>query len=374
QAPLLGFVQRYGELFDDERARAVARDWLTALMRGGIYDQVGGGLFRYSTDESWLVPHFEKMLYDNGLLLSSLADAYRAGPSDEIARTVRQTAAFLARDLDAGEGAYYSSLDAETSGVEGATYTWTWGELGDALTDAELELASRHLGASERGNWHSKSILTRLDGRGEAADDVDRVLEKLLAARMERPQPKVVTNLLTEWNAIAARGLIEAGDAIGDRGIVDQGLRTVEWLLTHVFAEERVLHVPGGEPANSIELIADYAATAAAFTAAAQVRGDSDLRDEAARLLDRALDVFATDSILHMTSEKTDLPLRPIAYDDAPTPSGAATLAEVVATLRPGDTDTLDRLLAPATGIARRAPFMAGTWLRVMTGRVEAAR
>ena len=145
------------------------------MVRGGIYDQAGGGIARYAVDAEWLVPHFEKMLYDNAQLLSTLAALHRLSPRAEWAHAMRQTAAFLERDLRIGD-AYASSLDADTNGVEGATYVWSYGELERELSAEELALAERRLGVTPNGNWEGATILTRRDGREDDAEQVDALL------------------------------------------------------------------------------------------------------------------------------------------------------------------------------------------------------
>jgi len=371
QAPIARFLLAYSQVTGNETALDIVRRWTYAMLRGGIYDQVGGGIFRYSTDDEWLVPHFEKMLYDNGQLLSTIAALHRLDPAEELAHYARATAAFIERDLAAEGGGYHSSLDAETAGEEGATYLWSWDDVSQVLDEDEIGIARDALGVSEEGNLRGSSVLTRRAGRESEAEAVDRVLGKLFEARSSRRQPKVVTNLLTDWNAIAARGLIEAGVAIGDDDLVTQGTRTVDWLLDAAVERDKVVHVVGDESVAGLELVDDYAALIMALHAASRLGdGEADGRysREAERLFNRALKRFEEGSFIYMTGHKTDLPMRPISYDDAPTPSGAATLAEAHATLRPADTKGLDRLLVPATGIVDRAPYMGGTWLRVMLG------
>ena len=377
QAPLADFLLTYAESTGSETALVMARRWTYSMLRSGTYDQVGGGLFRYSTDAGWLVPHFEKMLYDNALLLSTIAALYRIEPAEELAHYARRTATFLDRDLAAADGGYYSSLDAETEGVEGGTYVWSWDELVAVLDEDELALASAALGAIEQGNWEGKNILTLCEGHPQRPAALGDLLGKLLGARARRPQPKLITNLLTDWNALAAIGLIEAGLAIGDEALVAQGMRTVDWIRENAMRDGRVPHAPQDPSAADVDLIADYSSTVLALLAAADavasgMTGESQvdelaLRQEASELLETALEIFEDGSVIYMTAEETDLPLRPISYEDAPTPSGAAMLAEAHARLRPDDAAGLDRLLVPATGIVVRASYMAGTWLQVMT-------
>jgi hypothetical protein len=379
QAPAFDFLVAAADA-GDQGALDMARRWLYGMIRSGTYDQAAGGLFRYSTDSEWLVPHFEKMLYDNAQLLRSIAAFYRLEPSDELAYVARQTAAFLDRDLATGDGLWFSSLDAETGGVEGGTYVWDYSELEQTLTAEELELARKHLGASPEGNWQHHTILTRRGGRsgewpltGPPAKDapdaerVDAVLAKLLAARTPRPQPRVIRNVLTNWNALAIRGLFEAGVALGDNDLVARALAALAALLEQAVDGGSVAHA---SDAHGIPpLVDDYATVAMALLAAYEAEGGDSYRALADDLLGEAIERFVDEGVVFVTTEDSGLPLRPVEYDDAPTPSGAATLVEAWSRLRPQDAELLARMIDGAFDIAQRSPFMAGTWLRLALSR-----
>jgi uncharacterized protein YyaL (SSP411 family) len=360
QLPALMFLLGYGEATGEDLPLDVAEQWMYAMLRSGTYDQAGGGLFRYSTDESWLVPHFEKMLYDNGQLLSAVALLFRLRPSDELAHTAHETAAFLGRDLEAEDGGLHSSLDAETQGVEGGTYVWDFAELQRTLSAGELALAEESLGVTPKGNWEGATILTRSDGRDDRSREVDSVLAKLLEIRRARPQPATVTNRLTDWNALAARGLVEAGAAIGDDELVARGTAIVDWLAASVVRGERVLHAVADVSVEGVDLLADYTALAAAAHAAAGATNRADLAELAGEVMGWALGTFQHEGVVTMAGPDAVLPLTPVQTEDAPTPSGLAMLGETYGALRPADPAGAAYILGQARDVATRAPYMAG--------------
>jgi uncharacterized protein len=380
QSPVLDFLLAYHRLTADDRALSCAERTLRAIVRGGIFDQAGGGIARYTVDDGWLIPHFEKMLYDNAQLLTTLASMQAARPDPEWEYAIRATAAFLQRDLATADGLYVSSLSADTRGEEGATYVWTHDELAALLSADELALAEEALGVSAEGNWEGRTILTRSEGREHRPDAVDALLGKLLDARQQRPQPEADTKVLVSWNALAARGLLDAGAALYDEGLTNRGLALVQLLLEGAVATDGgVLHQLGDERSLNVRLAEDAAALALAVAAAYDATGDDALLGEASRLLQGASERFSRDGVWYMTPEDTELPLRPLAQHDSPTPSSAALAATAAIKLwrASGDEsfrwyaeDALERL----TPIAERSPLRAGTALAAVADLFLAGR
>ena len=186
---------------------------------GGIYDQLAGGFARYSGDATWTVPHFEKMLYDNALLLRVYAHLWRATKAALAERVVRETAEFLLRDLRTAEGGFASALDADTDGVEGLTYVWTPGQLIDVLGADDGSWVAELLGVTDAGTFeHGSSVLRRTRELDDADDRVrwERDRSLLAAARSARPQPARDDKIVAAWNGLAIAALADAG-AIFDR-------------------------------------------------------------------------------------------------------------------------------------------------------------
>ncbi len=209
----IGFLLRYGHQPGESKAHHMALFSLEKMISGGIYDQVGGGFHRYSTDSRWLVPHFEKMLYDNALLLIVLAEAAQMTGHDLYRRTVDETITFLNREMRHPEGAYYSALDADTEGEEGKFYTFTREELENVLEGDLLALACEHYGVQPGGNWEGVSVLHRAVPLADIAQrdnsDPDALQQKLDSARNQllsyrnrRERPGLDDKIITSWNAL----------------------------------------------------------------------------------------------------------------------------------------------------------------------------
>ncbi|HEY5540424.1 MAG TPA: thioredoxin domain-containing protein [Coriobacteriia bacterium] len=372
QAPVTDFLLAYYAFTGDDPWLVAAEKQMRGIVRGGIFDQVGGGIARYAVDDEWLVPHFEKMLYDNAQLLTTLASLHTAKPNDEWARAIRATADFLDRDLATGDGAYASSLSADTLGEEGATYVWTYDELADILSPAQLAIAEDFLGVTLEGNWEGCTILTRRDGRATDAEAVDAVLATLLAERQQRPQPEVDTKVLVSWNALAARGLLGAGVALADPELAERGVALTRHLLDRAVAPDGgVVHLLGDKASADVRLVEDATALALAAALAHNTTGDSGLLASAIKLLDHAQQLFAENGVWYMTPADTELPLRPREQHDSPTPTGAsmAALAALSIWRTTGEArfrDLAEDTLARMAPIAERSPLAAGTALAAM--------
>jgi hypothetical protein len=331
QLPMVEFMCAYARLVPDiELLLAIERTML-AIVRGGIFDHVGGGVHRYATDETWRVPHFEKMLYDQGLLLSALASAAPFASSDgvreEYAHAARATARFMTSELSLPDGGFAASLSADTDGVEGATYTWTHAQLAEGLDLRGLELAEAGLGAPTEDGDESLT-LHRPGGRGADAQALDAVLAQLARARAMRPQPERDGKRLTAWNAIAARGLIEAGRTFGSPEMVDDGLATVRWLTRATAREDGVVREPDDTSVKDVRLLEDAAHLVAALLTAADATGDPGMLASALALHAGTLERFADGTSLYMTPALNDLPLRPREGGDSATPAGSSTTIE----------------------------------------------
>ena len=214
---------------------------LRKMAEGGLYDQLGGGFARYSTDARWLVPHFEKMLYDNGQLLRLYAEAWQLTSEPIFARVIRETAAWLEREMRGPEGGLYTALDADSEGVEGKYYVWTPAELREVLSTDEAELIARCFDVSEGGNWEdphghgpkAASILHVIDRPNDEAEErtLDGARQKLLAARTRRIPPGSDDKVLASSNGLALAGLAEAGRILGDASLIASARRTAAFLL-----------------------------------------------------------------------------------------------------------------------------------------------
>jgi uncharacterized protein YyaL (SSP411 family) len=255
-------VPSYGELLLQEVARTHAKELsdildstLDHMARGGIYDQLGGGFHRYSTERTWTVPHFEKMLYDNAQLVELYAHAYRQAPKPEYQRVIRQTLRLIEGEMTAPEGGFYSALDADSSGGEGSFYVWTPAEI-QAVLGSDAAYFQKLYGIEGRPNFESKAyILTlprALDDAARETAQTEALLEqrlaplrqKLLAVRSERPRPFCDTKILTAWNGQMIAGYAAAGQALGEPSFIAAASRAAEFVLKYLRAPDgRLLHV-----------------------------------------------------------------------------------------------------------------------------------
>jgi uncharacterized protein YyaL (SSP411 family) len=247
---------------------------LDAMARGGLYDQLGGGFHRYSTDREWRVPHFEKMLYDNGFLLEIYAREHARTGSPEAARVARQTADFLAREMTSPEGAFLSAIDAETDGDEGAFYVWTRQEIDAVLGEEDATFLAPLLGFAGAPFFEGGRYVLHLPERlAEAAekrrsDPAELVAEvtgleaRLFAARARRERPATDDKVLADWNGTAITGMAVAGQLLGEPAYIERAARAADFLLSRLRPAGGplgpLLHAYRGGQAKVPALLADY--------------------------------------------------------------------------------------------------------------------
>ena len=331
QLPMIEFMCAYARIVPDVELLLSIERTMLAIVRGGIFDQVSGCVHRYATDTEWRTPHFEKMLYDQVLLLSALASAAPFASSEavrsEYAHAARATARFMAQELAVEGGGFAASLSADTEGVEGATYTWTRKQLEAVLDAAGLEIAERALGAPPAG-LAAPLTLHRPNGRAEDAEAIEAVLAQLARARRDRPQPARDEKRLTAWNAMAARGLMEAGRVFDSPSMTAEGVETVRWLERAAVRADGVVREPDDASVADVRLLEDAAHLVAALLTRAEVTGDAEALQRAGTLHDATLRLFAEGTSLYMTPESSDLPVRPREGGDSALPAGSSTTIE----------------------------------------------
>ena len=354
-----------------------------AMARGGIYDQLAGGFARYSVDADWVVPHFEKMLYDNALLLRAYAHwARRTG--DPLARRVAaQTAAFLINDLAAG-GMFTSSLDADAAGSEGSTYVWTPAQLREVLGADDGDWAARVFAVTERGTFEHGTSVLQLPADPDDADRFERVRAALLAARASRVQPARDDKVVTAWNGLAITALAEASVALDDPVLLDAAVRCAEMIVDLHFVGERLRRASlGGVVGDSAAILEDYAALATGLLTLYQLTSDASWLATAAELVGLAQAHFADPDRPGRWFDSADdaerLMVRPADPLDGATPSGAALIAEALLTIahlvdgewatRYGEA-AAEALLAHSP-LLDKAPRSAGHWLAVAEAAVR---
>jgi len=330
---VLLFLLRHHQRTGDEASLEMVRATCEAMARGGIYDQLAGGFARYSVDDRWLVPHFEKMLYDNALLLRVYTQLWRLTGDPLARRIASETAAFLVSDLRTPQGGFASSLDADTDGEEGRTYVWDRSGLAAALGPDDGAWAADLFDVTLAGTFeHGHSVL-RLARDVDAAEEPVRqrwrdVRDRLLAARAARPQPTRDDKVVAAWTGLAITALAEFEALTGEnRGVAVQAADLLD--AVHV-RDGRVLRVSrdgvAGTPAGVLD---DYGCVAEAFCAVHQLTGQRRWLTRAGELLDAALAHFQDGrGGFHDTADDAErLVARPADPTDNATPSGLSALA-----------------------------------------------
>ncbi|MDQ3502442.1 MAG: N-acylglucosamine 2-epimerase, partial [Actinomycetota bacterium] len=306
-----------------------------AMASGGIYDQLAGGFSRYSVDAKWVVPHFEKMLYDNALLLRVYTHLWRATGADSAKRVAVETADFLLRDLRTPEGGFASALDADTDGEEGLTYVWTPAQLVDALGEQDGAWAAEQFEVTAAGTFeHGSSVLQRLlepDDPGR----YERVRARLLDVRSCRPQPARDDKVVAAWNGLAIAALAEAG-VLFDRPDYVRAAEVCADLLRDLHRTDgRLLRTSiDGRAGRNAGVLEDYADVAEGLLALFSATGELQRLADAQALLDVVLEHFADGhgGFYDTADDAEQLVRRPQDPTDNATPSGLAAAAGALLT------------------------------------------
>ncbi|HTA14540.1 MAG TPA: thioredoxin domain-containing protein [Solirubrobacteraceae bacterium] len=345
QASVIEFLMARGE-------RDMALYTLRSMAGGGIHDQIGGGFHRYAVDETWTVPHFEKMLYDNALLARAYLHGFQLYGDQDLLDVCHDTLDWALRELRAPEGGFYSALDADSEGVEGRFYVWTTAELESVLGE-DADAGIRWLGASERGNFvdphHPEPGLNVLEDRGPRPEEPARrrIRARLLEARAHRERPGLDDKRLTSWNALMISALAEAGDAY-----IDAAIACAEFVLRELrTAEGRLLRTYGNGEAKLDAYLEDHAFLLEAFIALFEATCEERWLAHSTALADELIARFSDPENGGFFSTAADgerLIARRKELEDSPIPAGGSSAA--MGLLR----------LAQITGEQRYASHSAG--------------
>ena len=374
---VLEFLLRHHERTGSEPALRFVTATAERMARGGLYDQLAGGFARYSVDADWVVPHFEKMLYDNALLLRVYAHLARRTGSAFALRVADETAAFLLRDLRTPEGGFASALDADTDGVEGLTYAWTPAQLASVLGD-DAGWATSLLAVTDAGTFEHGMSTLQLPADPADPSRWASVRARLLAARDARPQPARDDKVVTSWNGMAILALAEAGAALDRPDWVTAAGEAADLLLgLHVVDRRLRRSSRGGVVGTAAAVLEDHALLADGLLALHQATGDPARLTAATGLLDLALIHFpdpSTPGGWFDTADDAEQPLhRPRELTDNASPCGASALANALVTasvLASPDhsaryRDAAEAAVSTIGTLAERHPRFAGHWLTV---------
>jgi uncharacterized protein len=352
---------------------------LDRMAEGGIHDQVGGGFARYSTDAHWLVPHFEKMLYDNAQLAHAYLEAFRATGEQRHAEVARRTLQFMTRELATGDGGFASALDADSEGEEGRFYTWDLDPFIEALRragldESEARAAAAYWGVVPEGNWEGRSILHVSGLAAPPGDLLDRARDALLAERERKVRPGRDDKQLAAWNGMALRSLAHGALVLCDDGLADAARECAHFIRDRLLrADGRLWRTARGETAHTPAFAEDYAHVADGLLEAYAALGNAGDLELAAALMDRAVADFWDEEsgIFFDTSEEHDrIVARPRSLIDGATPAANSVAADVLLRLAlltgEPDHDRRARSILRAAGPALdRHPAQFGRMLSV---------
>ena len=369
---LLEFLLRIG-------ATDLAARTLTAMARGGIYDQLGGGFARYSVDARWVVPHFEKMLYDNALLLGAYTSWWAVGNEPLARRIAVETGDFLLGELRTAEGGFASALDADSEGAEGTYYVWTPAQLVEVLGEDDGRWAAELLSVTDAGTFEHGSSVLQLRTDPDDRDRWDRVRAALLEARSARERPARDDKVVAAWNGLAIAALARATGVLGEDRFLDAALRAGELLWELHVVDGRLLRVSrGGRAGAHAGVLEDHGCVADGFLALAEATGEGIWVERAGLLLDVALDQFAApDGGFHDTAADAEVLItRPRDPSDNASPSGhsattAALLRYAALTGSGRHRDAAEAALASIRLLAERAPRFAGWSLAAAASAID---
>lgn len=348
QPSVLGFLLRQQRLHGDERAGAMALTTLKKMAAGGLYDQIGGGFHRYSVDRVWLVPHFEKMLYDNAQLAMNYLDGWRLFDDVELKRVVVETLDYLLREMRSEHGGFFATQDADSEGEEGRFYVWRPDEIDEVAGPEDGPIARTYWAVTDGGNFESANILSTPQSAEQVGAalgiNADRVLaavgrakSKLYEARVLRGWPGRDEKVIASWNGMALRAFAEAGGALDRADYLDAARANAAFLLNELSPDGALKHVWTDGDAKIEAFLDDYAQVIDGLTALYQATFESRWFDEALRLTGEMIERFgdqngvgfydAADSPNHLVARPRDL-------QDGATPSGNAVAADVLLKLQ----------------------------------------
>ena len=348
---------------------------LDRMAAGGMYDQIGGGFHRYSVDQVWLVPHFEKMLYDNALLASAYLHAWQITGNLRYRDVVEQTLDYLTRRMLLPSGGLASAEDADTEGEEGLTYVWTAEEIRAVLDDAESDLVIDRFGVEPGGNFEGRSILHRPDEAQASDGALTAAATKLLAARDERPQPFRDDKVLAAWNGLALTAFAEAGSRLDRSDYLEVARQLAAFLLGTMSSDDgRLWRTALGHDARIPAYLEDYANVAAGLLDLYTATGELRWLEESRRLSLLAIDLFSDPDhggFFFTSRVGEELIVRKKELDDHPTPSGNSMMAMVLLRLSRIYADTeLERLAVDVFRLGyellTRAPASLGHMLSAL--------
>jgi uncharacterized protein len=385
QPAAIEFLLRQTRRSGDQRAEIMARRTLDRMAAGGIYDHVGGGFHRYAVDAIWLVPHFEKMLYDNAQLASVYLGGYQLFGDERYRRVAEETLDFVAREMTDPRGGFYATLDADSAGHEGLFYTWTPEELEATLGAEDARVAAASFGVEAGGNFEGRSVLAtrrtpadvadRLGlAESEFQDKIASILERLREAREPRERPGRDEKIITAWNGLMLRAFANGSRVLKREDFREVAERNAGFVLEHLRRDGRLLRSWKDGDARIAGFLEDYAFYAEGLLALYQATLDARWLEEAMRLAEVMIADFAdpdASGFFDTAAGAEELVARPRDLQDGATPAGNSVAAGVLLRLGAltGDEGYTDRavdVLRVMARTMREHPLAAGRYLSAL--------
>jgi uncharacterized protein YyaL (SSP411 family) len=377
---IIQYLLRYYHSYKVPEALEQALLSLDKMLQGGLYDQLGGGFARYSTDAQWLAPHFEKMLYDNALLIDVLSEAYQITEDLTYAQTIKETLAFIKRELTDTEGAFYAALDADSEGVEGKFYTWSKEEV-DSILGADAAIFSQFYDVTEEGNWEEQNILRILKPDLAVRDKLATCREKLMAVRATRIRPGLDDKILLGWNALMIHAYCKAYAALGIEEYRETAAKAAEFCLKNLqqIDKQGFYHTFKAGKAKCPAFLDDYACLIRALNSLQEITGEFRWLEKAAELTEFVLTNFSDETNLffyYTEAGQGDVIVRKKEVYDGATPSGNAVMAGNLWYLsivydKKEWADRAMRMVFEQSQTVVRYPTSFGIWAGLMLQRVQ---
>jgi hypothetical protein len=384
---VLDFLLRHWARTGESSALDMARSTFVKMARGGIYDQIGGGFARYSVDAEWLVPHFEKMLYDNALLIRFGAHLFEATGDAEVRRVTDESVAWLAREMTSPDGGFYSSLDADSEGVEGKFYVWTAAEL-DSVLGGDAAIVKTFYAVTSAGNFEGYNILHVPADPADVARNANvdiatllatiaRAKDRMMDRRSRRVRPTRDDKIIAAWNGLALRGVAEAARAFRRDDFQSLAMRNAEFLLQHMVVDGRAMRTYKNGISRIPGFLEDQAAVALGFLAVFEQSLDVKWLDVAQQMARVMLDKFwdaGSETFFDTSHDAEQLVTRPRDPTDNATPSGTSLAIDLLLRLANYNGDEryrqqAEHVMTSLAGAIARYPSAFGH----MLGNVEYA-
>ena len=384
-AMALAFLLRYYKRTGTGAALDMVKLSLDEMARGGIYDQLGGGFHRYSVDERWLAPHFEKMLYDNAVLSRVYLEAYQVTGNPYYREIVRETLGYVQREMTDPAGGFYCAQDADSEGEEGKFYVWAPSEVEAVLGKEDAKIFDEYYDVTSSGNFEGKNILHhRMELKGlsksmemspeESKKRLDQARRKLLKAREERIKPGLDDKCLAAWNGMMLTAFAEAAFALNDATFLETALGNAEFLTSKMLVEGRLVRSWKQGKAQLNAYLEDYALVIEGLLATYQACGNVRWLEHARRLMQLQFDLFWDEQngdFYFTSSDHESLLVRQKEYMDNATPSGNSVsclnLSRLALLVGKKDyRDRAERMLRQVSGVLSQYPLAFAYWLQAL--------